>query len=45
MALLNTVTEAFRPQGGYMCWLFKNNFLISALKAKFDAFVLPYFPS
>lgn len=44
-ALLNTVNEVFRPQGGYTCWLFKINFSTSALKAKFDAFVLPYFPS
>lgn len=43
MAPLNTATEAFRPQGGYTCWLLEKNFLTSALKAKFDAFVLLIF--
>lgn len=43
VALLNTLTEAFRPQGSCMCWLLKINFATSALKANFDAFVLPYF--
>lgn len=45
VALLDTANEAFRPQGGCMCWLFKINFSTSALKANFYAFGLPCFPS